>query len=88
MSLDAWQEVLRWVISYFQVPRLTNRAVSLPELIAQTNMDPQSVNRLREELVKITMWLNKDETVCRVFVSEYETADSEYVDKAKGDERR
>ncbi|KAB2573141.1 Chromatin modification-related protein eaf3 [Lasiodiplodia theobromae] len=62
--------------------------VSLPELIAQTNMDPQSVNRLREELVKITMWLNKDETVCRVFVSEYETADSEYVDKAKGDERR
>ncbi|KAL1623761.1 Esa1p-associated factor [Diplodia seriata] len=62
--------------------------VSLPELIAQTNMDPQSVNRLREELVKITMWLNKDETVGKVFVSEYETAGSEYVDKAKGDERR
>lgn len=62
--------------------------VSLPELIAQTNMDPQSVNRLREELHKINMWLSKDETVGKVFVSEYETADSEYVDKAKGDERR
>lgn len=62
--------------------------VSLPELIAQTNMDPQSVNRLREELLKITMWLNKDETVGKVFVSEYEAADNEYIDKAKGDERR
>ncbi|OJD31783.1 histone acetylase complex subunit [Diplodia corticola] len=62
--------------------------VSLPELIAQTNMDPQSVNRLREELVKITMWLNKDETVGKVFVSEYESPGVEYVDKAKGDEKR
>lgn len=51
-------------------------------------MDTQSVNRLREELLKITMWLSRDETLGQVFVSEYETADSEYVDKAKGDERR
>ncbi|KAI8625780.1 MRG-domain-containing protein [Xylariaceae sp. FL1651] len=55
--------------------------VSLPELIAQTNMDQQSVNRLREELAKFSTWLSKNYT--EYFVSSYETPASDYVDKAK-----
>lgn len=55
--------------------------VSLPELIAQTNMDQQSVNRLREELTKMTAWLGKHAT--KYFVNEYETPGQEYVDKAR-----
>lgn len=55
--------------------------VSLPELIAQTNMDQQSVNRLREELTKMTSWLGKNAT--RYFVNEYETPSQEYIDRAR-----
>ncbi|KAJ8122850.1 hypothetical protein O1611_g9738 [Lasiodiplodia mahajangana] len=55
--------------------------VSLPELIAQTNMDQQSVNRLREELAKFSTWLSKHAT--EYFVSSYETPAQDYVDKAK-----
>ncbi|TAQ83667.1 hypothetical protein B7494_g8008 [Chlorociboria aeruginascens] len=56
--------------------------VTLPELIAQTNMDHQSVNRLREELTKMTNWLGKN--AMQYFVSEYETPTQEYVEKARG----
>ncbi|KAI1201885.1 MRG-domain-containing protein [Nemania serpens] len=55
--------------------------VSLPELIAQTNMDQQSVNRLREELAKFSTWLAKNAT--DYFVSSYETPAQDYVDRAK-----
>lgn len=55
--------------------------VSLPELIAQTNMDQQSVNRLREELTKFTSWLSRH--AGDYFVSEYETPSNDYVEKAK-----
>ncbi|KAI1372261.1 MRG-domain-containing protein [Hypoxylon crocopeplum] len=55
--------------------------VSLPELIAQTNMDQQSVNRLREELAKFCTWLSKNTT--EYFVSHYETPPLEYIQKAK-----
>ncbi|CAG7920860.1 unnamed protein product [Penicillium olsonii] len=33
---------------------------SMPELIAQTNMDMQATNRLREEISKLSMWLSKN----------------------------
>ncbi|KAL3295353.1 keratinolytic protein [Colletotrichum asianum] len=56
--------------------------VSLPELVAQTNMDSQSVGRLREELSKFTVWLGKHAK--NYFVSEYETPSQEYIDKARG----
>jgi mortality factor 4-like protein 1 len=56
--------------------------VSMPELVAQTNMDPQSVNKLREELTKLTGWLSKNSS--HYFVAEYETASQEYVEKARG----
>lgn len=59
-------------------------AVSLPELVAQTNMDQQSVNRLREELVKFTNWFSRQEQVLKYFVSEYETPGSEYVNQVSG----
>ncbi|CAD6442406.1 ab195c7c-2234-4736-8338-d27a1946a31c [Sclerotinia trifoliorum] len=55
--------------------------VTLPELIAQTNMDLQSVNRLREELSKLTNWIGKNSK--DYFVNEYETPGAEYVDKAR-----
>ncbi len=54
----------------------------MPELIAQTNMDHQSVNRLREELSKLTTWLGKNSS--RFFTSEYENASQEYIEKARG----
>lgn len=56
--------------------------VSLPELIAQTNMDQQSVNRLREELHKLTQWLGKNST--RFFKAPYETASQDYIEKVRG----
>ncbi|KAI1076419.1 MRG-domain-containing protein [Whalleya microplaca] len=55
--------------------------VSLPELIAQTNMDQQSVNRLREELAKFCTWLSKNTT--EYFVSNYESPSQDYIQKAK-----
>ncbi|KAI9869897.1 MAG: Esa1p-associated factor [Pleopsidium flavum] len=74
-------------IPYFlQIPRvliiIQLRPVSMPELIAQTNMDHQSVNRLREELSKLTTWLGKNSN--RFFTSEYENASQEYIEKARG----
>lgn len=53
----------------------------MPELVAQTNMDQQSVSRLREELSKLTVWLGKNAKT--YFVSEYETPSQEYIDKAR-----
>ncbi|KAH6712947.1 MRG-domain-containing protein [Leptodontidium sp. MPI-SDFR-AT-0119] len=55
--------------------------VTLPELIAQTNMDAQSSNRLREELTKLTIWIGRN--VEQYFVAEYETPSPEYVEKAR-----
>jgi mortality factor 4-like protein 1 len=45
-------------------------------------MDQQSVNRLREELLKFTNWLAKHGT--KNFVAEYETPGPEYIEKARG----
>ncbi|KAF4637748.1 hypothetical protein G7Y89_g325 [Cudoniella acicularis] len=56
--------------------------VSLPELIAQTNMDTQSVTRLREELSKMSNWLGRNAE--KYFIKEYETPSQQYVEKARG----
>ncbi|KAI9724223.1 MAG: Esa1p-associated factor [Chrysothrix sp. TS-e1954] len=56
--------------------------VSMPELVAQTNMDSQSVNRLREELFKMTSWLSKNSS--KYFTKDYETAGRSYEDKTRG----
>jgi mortality factor 4-like protein 1 len=65
------------------LPRTYDFTVSLPELIAQTNMDQQSINRLREELSKLTNWLGKEANIQAYFVSEYETPGQQYIEKAK-----
>lgn len=60
---------------------LARLIVSLPELLAQTNMDQQSVSRLREEVGKFTVWLGRN---CeKYFASEYWTPDQEYLDSQR-----
>ncbi|KAI9753268.1 MAG: hypothetical protein M4579_005241 [Chaenotheca gracillima] len=56
--------------------------VSIPELMAQTNMDQQSIQRLREELTKMTTWLSRN--VGKYFATEYENASQDYIERAKG----
>jgi len=51
----------------------------MPELIAQTNMDEQSTNRLREELSKITTWLSRNSE--KYFATRYITANHDYIEK-------
>jgi mortality factor 4-like protein 1 len=55
----------------------------MPELIAQTNMDQQAINRLREELNSMTAWLAKDPQVNTFFASVYESPGQAYIDKVK-----
>jgi mortality factor 4-like protein 1 len=54
----------------------------MPELIAQTNMDQQSTNRLREELSKITIWMSRNSE--KYFSGKYINASSDYLEKATG----
>ncbi|KJZ80241.1 hypothetical protein HIM_00091 [Hirsutella minnesotensis 3608] len=69
------------VCDVYGAEHLARLIVSLPELLAQTNMDQQSVSRLREEIGKFTVWLSRN---CETyFVSEYETPSQEYIDKAR-----
>lgn len=49
-------------------------------------MDQQSVNRLREELSKISMWLSKDAQVARYFNTRYESTSADYKETALGKE--
>ncbi|TEA18194.1 Chromatin modification-related protein eaf3 [Colletotrichum sidae] len=70
------------VCDTYGAEHLCRLMVSLPELVAQTNMDQQSVSRLREELSKLTVWLGKNAK--NYFVDTYETPSPEYIDKAKG----
>ncbi|KAF2190566.1 NuA4 histone acetyltransferase complex, Eaf3/MRG15 subunit [Zopfia rhizophila CBS 207.26] len=57
--------------------------VSMPELIAQTNMDSQSINRLKEELTSLLTWLSKEPQVNAYFVSTYESPGQAYIDKVR-----
>jgi mortality factor 4-like protein 1 len=52
--------------------------VTLPELIAQTNMDQQSCARLREELHLMTAWLCKETNLRKYFSTPYENTTAEY----------
>ncbi|KAL8733051.1 MAG: hypothetical protein Q9181_003735 [Wetmoreana brouardii] len=51
---------------------LCRMIVAMPEMIAQTNMDGQSVNRLREELTKFLQWLGRNTRT--YFTADYEPA--------------
>ncbi|KAF2839617.1 MRG-domain-containing protein [Patellaria atrata CBS 101060] len=61
---------------------------SMPELIAATNMDKQSVIRLREELSRIAFWLSKDENMKRYFSEPYRHVESDYTNKSRGDNKQ
>ncbi|KAI1780864.1 MRG-domain-containing protein [Hypoxylon cercidicola] len=65
----------------YGVEHLMRLLVSMPELIAQTNMDQQSVNRLREELAKLCAWLSRHEA--DYFVSVWESPTQDYIQRAK-----
>lgn len=60
---------------------LARLIVTMPELISQTNMDAQAVNRLKEELHKLTQFLAKNAT--KYFAADYDAVESEYVDEMK-----
>ena len=62
------------------VTRLTI-LVSMPDLIAHTNMDSQGVSRLREELHKMTQWLSKN--AGNYLSQEYEQPTQDYIDRVK-----
>ena len=56
-------------------------SVTMPEMIAQTNMDAQAIARLREEISKFTVWLSRHSE--RFFVKNYEQPSVEYKDAAR-----
>lgn len=45
-------------------------------------MDQQSVNRLREEMMKVTAWIGRN--AATYFVPEYETPGQDYVNQVRG----
>lgn len=53
----------------------------MPDLIAHTNMDQQSVSRLREELSKMTQFLGK--RVDKYISNPYEHPGQDYSDGVK-----
>ena len=53
----------------------------MPELIAQTNMDAQSVARLKEEISKFCVWLARNSN--KYFVAKYEKPSAEYIENAR-----
>jgi len=53
-------------------------------MIAQTNMDSQSVNRLREEVSKFCLWLSRNSA--RFFCAKYEKPTAEYIERARAED--
>jgi mortality factor 4-like protein 1 len=60
---------------------LARLVVKMPELIAQTNMDRQSVDRLREEMTKLCLWLGRNSGT--YFTTAYEKPSPEYLESVK-----
>ncbi|KAI4130014.1 MAG: hypothetical protein LQ338_001948 [Usnochroma carphineum] len=60
---------------------LCRMIVNLPEIVAQTNMDAQAVNRLREEMTKFLQWLSKHTR--DYFFADYEPAGQDYIEKTR-----
>ncbi|KAF2497586.1 MRG-domain-containing protein [Lophium mytilinum] len=72
------------IVDVYGGEHLLRLFVSMPELIAQTNMDHQSVNRLREELSNMLNWFSKEANVNTFFTATYESPGQEYADKNRG----
>ncbi|KAI9884507.1 MAG: hypothetical protein M1823_003722 [Watsoniomyces obsoletus] len=75
-------ENIRCASDVYGAEHLMRLFVILPEMIAQTNMDSQTIQALRVEINRILAWLSRN--VDTYFVQEYETADAEYVNRATG----
>ncbi|KAJ9295676.1 hypothetical protein DTO271G3_5699 [Paecilomyces variotii] len=69
-------------LDIYGAEHLTRLFATMPELVAQTNMDQPSTNRLREELSKVTLWLSKNSD--KFFATRYMTASNEYIEKTRG----
>ncbi|KAJ9623614.1 Esa1p-associated factor [Taxawa tesnikishii (nom. ined.)] len=69
------------VSDVYGVEHLCRLFVSMPDLIAHTNMDVQSVNRLREELMRMIQWLSKHTD--KYLSHPYEGPSSDYSDQTK-----
>ncbi|KAK4988686.1 Esa1p-associated factor [Elasticomyces elasticus] len=67
----------------YGVEHLCRLFVSMPDLIAHTNMDYQGVTRLREELSKMTQWLSRDVNFRKYLTHDYEQPTQAYIDRAK-----
>ncbi|KYG40336.1 hypothetical protein M433DRAFT_160567 [Acidomyces richmondensis BFW] len=70
------------LVEVYGCEHLLRLFVSMPDLIAHTNMDQPSVSRLREEITKMTQWLAK--RVDRYLANEYVHAGTDYLESAKG----
>ncbi|KAF1809102.1 mortality factor 4-like protein-like protein 1 [Eremomyces bilateralis CBS 781.70] len=73
----------RPMVDIYGGEHLLRLLVSLPELVAHTNMDQPSVARLREELNKLTMWLGRPETIQKHFSVAYEPMSIDEVEKIR-----
>ncbi|EMC95094.1 hypothetical protein BAUCODRAFT_35082 [Baudoinia panamericana UAMH 10762] len=69
------------LVDMYGCEHLLRLFVSMPDLLAHTNMDAQSVSRLREELTRMTSYLSKH--LERYLSNEYEHAGQDYLDRAK-----
>ncbi|GAM84471.1 hypothetical protein ANO11243_024670 [Dothideomycetidae sp. 11243] len=69
------------VADVYGVEHLLRLFVSLPDLIAHTNMDSQAVSRLREELFKMTQCLSR--SVPKYLATEYEHPGDDYIDSVR-----
>lgn len=43
----------------------------MPELTAQTNLDAQATNRLRDELINMLMWMAQKDNIPKYFGTPY-----------------
>lgn len=51
--------------------KVNRQSAMMPELTAQTNLDTPSINRLREELINMLMWLAQKGTIAKYFSTPY-----------------
>ncbi|KAF8863582.1 histone acetylase complex subunit [Acephala macrosclerotiorum] len=78
---EEWATSGKSALTTYGAEHFCRLLVSLPELLAQTNMDQQSCNRLCEELTKLTIWLGRNAKL--YFAKEYETPGPSYIEKAR-----
>ena len=79
-----WEEGRGWWAGrnagdVYGAEHLCRLLVSLPELMAGTNMDHESISKTLGEMAKLAKWLGKNAN--RFFTTEYEKATPQYVAK-------